>query len=111
MSIMRIEIDNTGAGAVRFYINGTLVATHTTNIPAAATRLGYHVGGTLSAATATNIWVDYLRVWSDDPPLSASPVETFITTSPIISSETTLKLVFSLNITFIVGNIRSISLV
>ena len=86
MSIMRIEIDNTGSGAVRFYINGALVATHTTNIPAATTRLGYHVGGTLSAATATNIWVDYIRVWSDDPPLSNSPIESFIATSPIILS-------------------------
>lgn len=88
MSIMRIEIDNTGSGAVRFYINGALVATHTTNIPAATTRLGYHVGGTLSAATATNIWVDYIRVWSDDPPLSNSPIESFIATSPIILSWT-----------------------
>ncbi len=69
MAILRIEVDN-GAGAVRFYINGALVATHTTNIPAAATRLGYHVGATLSAATATNVYVDYLRVWSDDPPIS-----------------------------------------
>lgn len=81
---MRIEIDNSGAGAVRFYINGTLVATHTTNIPLATARLGYHVGATLAGANATNILVDYIRVWSDDPPGSTPPTASSASTQNIL---------------------------
>lgn len=87
MSILRIEIDNSGAGAVRFYIDGTLVATHTgASIPAAATRLGYHVGIHNTAAAAKILYVDYLRVWSDDPPMSGTTIESFLASSPILAS-------------------------
>lgn len=87
MSILRIEIDNSGAGAVRFYIDGTLVATHTgASVPAAGTRLGYHIGIHNTAAAAKILYVDYLRVWSDDPPMTGTAVESFINSSPIIIS-------------------------
>jgi hypothetical protein len=42
---LRIELEDVGAnGTARFYIDGTLVATHTTTtVPASATALGYYI--------------------------------------------------------------------
>jgi hypothetical protein len=47
---LKIEVDSAGT-AVRFYVNGTLAATHTTNLPTTSTALGYTVRlRTLAAA-------------------------------------------------------------
>lgn len=62
----RIEADNTN-GQVRFYIDGSSVATHTTDLPTATTRLGWYVANGISAAANRATTVDYVRVWSDDP--------------------------------------------
>lgn len=65
---LRIEVNDT-TGSAAFYIDGVLQFTHTTNLPAAATALGYGVGTAMSAATAgLTVDIDYIRVWSDDPP-------------------------------------------
>lgn len=65
---LRIEVNNT-LGNAAFYIDGALQFTHTTNVPAAATALGYGIGTSMSAATAgLTVDIDYIRVWSDDPP-------------------------------------------
>ena len=40
MRVLRIEVDDLKS-KVLFFIDGTLVATHTTNLPASATRLGH----------------------------------------------------------------------
>ncbi len=72
MRTMRIELENVGAnGTARFYIDGTLVATHTTAaVPANTTRLGWKIGTTPTTTTYTGrvVDIDYVRVWSDDPP-------------------------------------------
>ncbi len=64
---LRIEVDNV-TPRVLFVIDGTVVATHNTALPASGTRLGWYIGNALEGAVnrATNI--DYVRVWSDDPP-------------------------------------------
>jgi hypothetical protein len=67
----RIEIDSVrvpGTPEARFYVDGTLVATHTTNLPTSATKLGYGVSNNTTTAAAKTMDVDYMRVWSDDPP-------------------------------------------
>lgn len=67
MRILRIELEDIATPVARFYIDGTLVATHTTGIPLAATKLGHDVGITTTAAAAATTDVDYYRAWSDDP--------------------------------------------
>ncbi len=64
--ILRIEMDNTN-GNVKFFADGTNVATHTTNIPASTTRLGWYIGNAITATTNRATLIDYIRVWSDDP--------------------------------------------
>jgi len=72
MSILRIELDD-NAWAARFYIDWDLVATHNNaSVPASGTRLGYHIGARNTAAAARNLDIDYIRVWSDDPPASST---------------------------------------
>jgi hypothetical protein len=72
--ILRVEINDT-AGNARFYIDGNLVATHTLNLPAAATLLGHYVGNGISTAVNANLDIDYIRVWSDDPDTAlATPI-------------------------------------
>ncbi|MBI3494736.1 hypothetical protein HY004_02025, partial [Candidatus Saccharibacteria bacterium] len=74
---MRIELENVGAnGTARFYIDGTLVATHTTTaVPANTNRLGWLLTNTPTTTTYTGrvLDMDYVRVWSDDPPDSVAP--------------------------------------
>lgn len=71
-NIFRIEVEGSKQTA-RFYINGTLVATHNgTTIPASGIRFGHQVGMYVSAATANSMDLDYIRVWSDDPAKSSS---------------------------------------
>ncbi len=65
---LRIEIND--ATNVKFLINNTIVATHTTNIP--AVDLGFSVGNALITATASgvrNFDLESLKVWIDDPPI------------------------------------------
>ncbi|MFZ2593148.1 MAG: immunoglobulin-like domain-containing protein, partial [Minisyncoccia bacterium] len=79
--ILRIELDNSVTPVARFYIDGTLVATHTNatgagnSLPVAATRLAHDFGITASSAVAVNADIDYYRVWSDDPASSGETVE------------------------------------
>ncbi len=74
---MRIELEDVGAnGTARFYIDGTLVATHTsTAVPASTNRLGWVLTNTPTTTTYTGrtLDMDYVRVWSDDPPDSVAP--------------------------------------
>jgi hypothetical protein len=64
---LRIEMDDNTPN-VRFYIDGVLQFTHTTNLPATGTRLGFNVATAMEAATAgLTVDIDYIRVWSDDP--------------------------------------------
>ena len=63
---LRIEMDGV-LNRVLFIIDGTVVATHTTAVPAGATRLGYDAGITTTAAAAASMDLDFVRVWSDDP--------------------------------------------
>ena len=65
---LRVELQDTPVGQARFYIDGTLVATATTTAPASATRLGYDVAITNATTTAASLDMEYIRVWSDDPP-------------------------------------------
>jgi hypothetical protein len=67
---LRIEVENIGAnGTVRFYADGTLVATHTTAaVPAATARLGWYIGNAITNITNRGTSIDYMRIWSDDPP-------------------------------------------
>lgn len=67
-NLLRVELDN-AAAAARFYINGSLVATHTTGVPAATTRLGYYIINNIAGTVNRAINIDFIRVWSDDPPL------------------------------------------
>jgi hypothetical protein len=64
---LRIEVDNV-TPRVLFVIDGTVVATHTTSLPAAGTRLGWYIGNALESANNRSTQIDYVRVWSDDPP-------------------------------------------
>lgn len=64
--ILRIEVDNTN-GQARFYADGSLVATHNTGLPLAATRLGWYLGNAINVAANKQMYIDYIRVWSDDP--------------------------------------------
>ena len=66
MRALRIEVNDL-AGKVFFYIDGNLVATHTTGIPLANTRLGFWTGLTSSAAAVSTMDIDYIKFWSDDP--------------------------------------------
>lgn len=66
MRTLRIDVNDT-LSKVFFYIDGSLVATHTTNIPAPGTRLGYWAGITPSTAAAATMDLDYIKIWSDDP--------------------------------------------
>jgi hypothetical protein len=78
---LRIEMDDS-AQNVRFYIDGVLQFTHTTNLPASATRLGLYVGNAMEGATANaNLDIDYIRACSDDP--EASP-ETALLTPEVV---------------------------
>ena len=65
MSILRIVVN--GTTNVKFYVDGVLVATHTTGLPLGTTRLGWHLGNVITATTARTLITDYVRVWSDDP--------------------------------------------
>lgn len=66
MHILRIEIDNTNT-EVRFYADGALVATHTTNLPVPSARMGWYVGNAISSNVDRATLIDYVRIWSDDP--------------------------------------------
>jgi hypothetical protein len=58
----RLVMDTSTAGTVKFYINGTLVATHTTNLPVTSQKMLRNIATrTLAAATAKNI--DLTRVY------------------------------------------------
>ena len=50
------------SGSVKFYINGTLAATHTTNLPTTSTTLGYAARLTALAAAARTISISSLGV-------------------------------------------------
>lgn len=69
--LLRVELDNTNT-AVRFYVNNSLVATHSTAVPGSTTRLGWNVMNTPTTTTYSGrvVDIDYVRVWSDDPPKS-----------------------------------------
>ena len=66
---LRIEMDDTNT-EVRFYVDGTLVATHTT---APTAQMGFTVANNVTSTTSRTLDVDYMRVWSDDPPASVAP--------------------------------------
>lgn len=74
MRVLRIEANNT-LTKVLFYIDGNLVATHTTGIPTPATRLGYWTGVTPSTAAAVTMDIDYIKFWSDDPDTHISSID------------------------------------
>jgi hypothetical protein len=66
-NIFRIEVLSASQN-VKFFINGTLVATHTgTTVPAATIRFGHQIGMLVTAATTNSMDLDYIRIWSDDP--------------------------------------------
>lgn len=69
--LLRVELDNTNT-KVKFYVNNSLVATHTTAVPGSTTRLGWNVMNTPTTTTYTGrvVDIDFMRVWSDDPPRS-----------------------------------------
>lgn len=90
MRALRIEVNDL-AGKVFFYIDGNLVATHTTGIPLAATRLGYWVGITTSVAAIATMDVDYIKFWSDDPDSIVAPSNSIIETSTVSIDYNTLK--------------------
>jgi hypothetical protein len=75
MRALRIEVNDL-AGKVFFYIDGVLVATHTTGIPLATARLGHWVGMNASAATISTMDIDYIKVWSDDPEITLANINT-----------------------------------
>lgn len=52
MYLLRVETD---ASEVRFFINSTLVYTHTTNLPSIDTAMGYHVGVTTLTGSARSL--------------------------------------------------------
>ncbi len=56
-----LRVDCRVAANVKFYINGTLVATHTANLPTATTLLGWGVRVTTLVAAARKIM--YSRTW------------------------------------------------
>lgn len=64
---LRIEVDNV-TPRVLFVIDGVVVATHTTALPGSTTRLGWYIGNAIEATTNRATSIDYVRVWSDDPP-------------------------------------------
>ncbi len=61
-----LRIEDDGAKQVRFYINGKLVATHTTNIPTAV--IEFDTFNETQAAAAKSFDIDYIKIWQDDPP-------------------------------------------
>jgi hypothetical protein len=52
---------NNDATSVAFYIDGTLEATHTTNIPATSTQLAYTFGGGTTGNSAMTIEADFIE--------------------------------------------------
>ncbi|MBS1535298.1 MAG: hypothetical protein JST78_09490 [Bacteroidetes bacterium] len=57
---LRIEINSAGT-SVGFYINDTLVATHTTNIPSTSTAMHwYNLFNKIAGTTSLNMYADYL---------------------------------------------------
>ncbi len=71
--LLRVELDEVN-DAVKFYVNNSIVATHSTAVPATSTRLGWNVMNTPTTTTYSGrvVDIDYVRVWSDDPPKSQS---------------------------------------
>ena len=88
MRALRIEINDL-AGKVFFYIDGVLVATHTTGIPLATARLGHWVGMNASAAAISSMDIDYIKVWSDDP--DTAVINTNATVAPAAIDFESLK--------------------
>lgn len=81
-NIFRIEVENVSTVA-RFYINGSLVATHTgTTIPASGIRFGHQIGMLVTAATANSMDIDFVHFWSDDPATVGKSVIQKNTTPP-----------------------------
>ena len=66
MHTVRIELDN-GVPEARFYADGVLQATHST-VPGSSVGLGFGIGNGMAASNNRSTFIDYIRVWSDDPP-------------------------------------------
>jgi|GEM_PF-2197953 len=60
--VFRIEY---GTSSVKFYIDGVLKATHTTNIPTTNTDLDIYCHTT--GANQKKLYIDYLKIWQDPP--------------------------------------------
>ncbi len=73
LQTLRIEIDDgVATNVVRFFINGTLATTTTTNVP--TVNMGWSVTNGISTATAVrDLIIDWIKVWHDDPPGGSSP--------------------------------------
>ena len=82
MRVLRIEVNDLQS-RVLFYIDGNLVATHTTGLPASGTRLGPWIGVTASAAVVSTMDIDYIRIWSDDPDTVAPRLNTAVAPAAI----------------------------
>ncbi len=67
--LLRVELSGVNNN-VKFYVNDSLVATHSTAVPTA--RLGWALMNTPTTTTYTGrvLDIDNVRVWSDDPPKS-----------------------------------------
>jgi hypothetical protein len=69
--MLRVELDEVN-DAVKFYVNNSIVATHSTAVPGTSTRLGWILMNTPTTTTYSGrvLDIDNVRVWSDDPPKS-----------------------------------------
>lgn len=61
---LRIEVS--GTKEVRFIVGGYVKAVHNTNIP--TVDLGFYIGNQINSTTNRATDIDYLRVWTDEPP-------------------------------------------
>jgi hypothetical protein len=76
---------------VRYFIDGNIVATHST-FPASTTRMGWYVGNAISGVINRATLIDFIHVWSDDPASSASdtlmPTEVVVDPSNPVEADT-----------------------
>jgi hypothetical protein len=112
LNIFRIEVLGASQN-VKFYINGTLVATHTgTTVPAATIRFGHQIGMLVTAATLNTMDIDYIRMWSDDPasvPVSENIPGTASYVSDLFTPKSSPSLLEAVEITTTKNTLRALN--
>ncbi|MEK7595446.1 MAG: hypothetical protein AAB443_02570, partial [Patescibacteria group bacterium] len=71
---LRIEVENLATPQAKFFINGSLVRTETTNLP--TVNMGWAVTNGTGAAIAKTLVIDWIKVWHDEAPGGGGQTQT-----------------------------------